>query len=69
MAGKGGMPVRAHADPWEPVDFGAPKVAGAMAKGEACRRPSLARLASNLPSFPSALDWAQRPCFGGMRAR
>jgi hypothetical protein len=55
-------------------DFSALEVAGAMAKGEGWRRPGLdcrlARLVSNLPSlFPSALDWAQRNCFGGMRAR
>jgi hypothetical protein len=45
------------------------EVAGAMAKREGWRRSSLARLVSHLPSFPSAHDWAQRPCFGGMRAR
>jgi len=59
-------------------DFSALEVAGAMAKGEGRRRPALACLVlvsnlSNLPSFPSAresaLDRAQRPRFGEMRAR
>jgi hypothetical protein len=49
-----------------PRDFSALEVAGAMAKGEGRLRPGLARLVSNLTSFPSA---PQRHCFGGMRAR
>ena len=46
-----------------------------MAKGEARRRPGLGCLVlvANLPSFPSVLvsgfDRAQRPRFGGIRAR
>jgi hypothetical protein len=40
-----------------------------MARGEGGRCRSLVRLVSNLPSFPSAPDQAQRPCFGGTRAR
>jgi hypothetical protein len=43
--------------------------AGAMAMGEGSRRSSLARLVSRLPSFPSVLDWIQRPCFGEVQAR
>jgi hypothetical protein len=45
------------------------EVAGAMAREEVCRRWTLVRPVSHLPSFLSAHDWARRPCFGGMRAR
>jgi len=52
-----------------PRDFSALHAAGAMAKGEGWRRSILARIVPHLPSFASARHWAQRPCFGGMRAR
>ncbi len=49
--------------------FSALQVAGAMAKGEGCRRSSLAHLVSRSPSFPSAHDPAQYSCFDERQGR